>query len=102
MTNTQAAIADGFAALKEEHGLTYARPSDSAEFVGVAGLLRPDSPLLVGSQDRIFPISMLPTDEPSAPLRAGDELTQGSSFFRVSRRDYDNASGLVVVMVVPY
>jgi hypothetical protein len=87
--------------LKATNGQPFVRVSDSAAFTGVPGTLRKDDPLLVGSQDRFFLILVLPADEPSSPLKRGDQLTSNGQSNRVVRRDIDTATGLVNAIVTP-
>jgi hypothetical protein len=101
MTAGQQAIADGFAVTLAEHGQTWTRTSDGAQFIGVAGNLKPDNPHMAGAQDRDFPAYFADSTMPTPRLKKGDELTKDSKNFRVVRADYEEATAQWVVIFSP-
>lgn len=98
-TEAEEAFAEGFAALASVHGKTWT--FGAATFVAVASVLKPDDPRLLGSSDRHFELQVSTAEMPSPRFTNGDELRQGSSFYRVARQpDADTATGITTTLVV--
>lgn len=98
-TPAEEAFAEGFSELADVHGKSWTFGGSS--FAGVASALRSDDPRMEGSADRLFEVVALTDDLPSPAPKRGDEITQGSKTYRVTRRpDAEPSTGLTTLVVV--
>lgn len=97
-TPAQEAFAEGFTDLDSVHGTSWTVGSTS--FRGVASILKPDDPRLLGSSDRLLEITVPSASVPSA-VKRGVELTRDGRNHRVTRDPLpDYATGLTSILVV--
>ena len=95
-TPAQEAFAEGFSELAADHATTWSVGSSS--FAGVASVLKPDEPRLIGSTDRLLEITVLSASVPSA-VKRGAELTRDGRNHRITRDPIaDKATGLTTIL----
>lgn len=98
-TPAQAAFAEGFSALLEEHGTTWSIGGRS--FAGVASTLKPDDQRLPGSGDRVIELQTFSRAIRLIRPRRGDELLRAGLLYRISKVDHDHTTGISTLLIVP-
>ena len=97
-TPAQEAFAEGFSELDSVHGTTWTVGASS--FRGVASILKPDDPRMLGAPDRLLEITVPSASVPAA-VKRGADLTRDGRKHRVTRDPVpDYATGLTTILVV--
>ena len=92
-TIAQEAFAEGFAALSEVHATAFT--FGATVFDGVASVLKPDDPRMLGSADTVLELQVTPAELPSPSFNRGDQLARDSILYRVSKSGhFDRATGV--------